>query len=85
MPIYVVLSTSRSLDPDVEQLFPDPDRCRVSEGVWFVRSQRLASAEVARDLGIARGDKGGVVVTAKHYSGVADRDLVEKLSVWEDD
>ena len=85
MPTYVILSTLQNLDDDVERQFLDPDRCRVSDGVWFVRSQRLAGAEVAKDLEIVAGKKSGVVVTAKHYSGVAARDLVEKLSSWEDD
>ncbi len=85
MPIYVILSTQQNLDDDVEKLFPDPDRCQVSTGIWFIRSQRLASAEVAQDLGIKKDTKSGVVVTAKHYSGVAARDLVEKLSSWEAD
>lgn len=84
MPIYVVIATGEPLDADVQRLFPDEDRCQASSGVWFVRSPRLTSSEVVNDLGIKLGVKKGVVVTAKHYDGVADRGLVEKLSAWEE-
>ena len=83
MPIYVIIATGEPLDAEVQRLFPDGDRCQASSGVWFVRSQRLTSSEVVSDLGIRPGAKNGIVVTAKHYDGVADRGLVEKLSAWE--
>lgn len=83
MPIYVVIATGEPLDADVQRLFPDEDRCQASSGVWFVRSPRLTSSEVVNDLGIKPGAKNGIVVTAKHYDGVAGRGLVEKLSAWE--
>ena len=83
MPICVVIAAGESLDAEVQGLFPDQDRCRAGPGVWFVRSRRLTSSEVAGDLGIKMGKRNGIVVTAKHYDGVAARGLVEKLSVWE--
>ena len=83
MPIYVIIATGEALDAEVRRLFPDQDRCQAIPGVWFVRSPRLTSSEVARDLGIKVGATSGVVVTARHYDGVADRGLVEKLSAWE--
>ena len=83
MPIYVVIATGESLDADVQGLFSDEDRCQASSGVWFVRSPRLTSSEVVNDLGIKPGGRNGIVVTARHYDGVADRGLVEKLSAWE--
>ena len=84
MAIYVIIATAESLDAEVQRLFPDQDRCKASTGVWFVRSSRLTSSEVVSDLGIKLGTRNGIVVTAKHYDGVADRGLVEKLSAWEE-
>lgn len=83
MPIYVIIATGESLDAEIQRFFPDQDRCQASPGVWFVRSPRLTSSEVVSDLGIKPGGRNGVVVTAKHYDGVAGRGLVEKLSAWE--
>lgn len=84
MPIYVVIATGQPLDAEVEALFTEQDRCQAMPGVWFVRSRRLTSSEVVNDLGIKLGKRNGVVVTAKHYDGVTGRDLVEKLSAWEE-
>ena len=83
MSIYVIIATGGSLDEEVRRRFADQDRCQAIPGVWFVRSPRLTSSEVAQDLGIKVGTASGIVVTARHYDGVADRGLVEKLSAWE--
>ena len=82
---YVVISSRGSLDDEVKQLFTDQDRCQASPDVWFVRSERVTSKEVAQDLGIKAGDRTGIVVKADHYSGIADRGVVEKISVWENE
>lgn len=83
MPIYVVIATSDSLDEAIGGRFDQASRIQASQGVWFVRSPRLSSEEVAEDIGISVGKLSGIVVTAKHYSGVAAGAIVEKLSVWE--
>ena len=84
MPIYVVIATQEEpLDADVERVFSDQNRYRAGPTVWFVRSPRLATGEVASDLEIKTNSNSGVVVTVKDYSGVTDRELVEKLSAWE--
>ena len=82
MSIYVIIPAGESLGAEVQRLFPDQDRCQAGPGVWVVRSQRLTSSEVVNDLGIKLGGKNGIVVTAKHYDGIAGRGLVEKLSAW---
>lgn len=83
MPIYVIIDASDVLTEVVEENFDQAARINVTHGVWFVRSPRLSSGEVARDLGISVDGLNGIVVTAKHYSGVAGGSVVEKLSAWE--
>ena len=83
MPIYVVIATSDPLDETIKGKFEQAARIQASEGVWFVRSPRLSSEEVGKDLGISVGKLSGIVVTAKHYAGAAAGALVEKLSAWE--
>ena len=84
MPIYAIIATGEPLDEEVQRLFPDQDRCQAIPGVWFVRSARLTSSEVVGDLRIKLGQRNGIVVTAKHYDGVAARGFVEKLAAWEE-
>lgn len=81
--IYVGIPTGNSLDSEVESHFTEGDRYKLPSGVWFVRSNRLTSSEIVGDIGIKVGGKGGLVVAASRYNGVADRALVEKLQVWE--
>ena len=83
MPTYVIIDTAGDLDANIEGQFSDQDRCKAASRVWFVRSQRLTSSEVADDLGIAVGSRSGIVVTANHYAGAAHRGIVEKLAAWE--
>ncbi len=83
MPIYVVIATSDPLDETIKSEFDQAARIQANEGVWFVRSPRLSSEEVAKDIGISVGKLNGIVVTAKHYSGVAAGAIVEKLSAWD--
>lgn len=64
-------------------MFGDADRCKVTDGVWFVRSPRLATSEVASDLGIEVGTRSGIVAAISRYDGVAERRVVEKLTAWE--
>ena len=52
MPIYVVLDSTKTLSEVVERIFPDSDRCRVSPTSWLVKSTKVTSAEVSRNLGI---------------------------------
>lgn len=85
MPTYFIYDTDGAISPLIEEQFSDQDRCSVGPHAWFVRSQRLASAEVAKDLGIAAVGKNAIVVTAKHYAGTANRTVVEKLAAWESD
>ena len=84
MPIYVVIDPQGVLNSDVKAKFADADRCRAAPNVWFVRSPRLTSKEVAQDLGIeVVKAKIGIVVRVNHYAGAADRGVVEKLAAWE--
>ena len=84
MPIYAVLDSSKILKEGIERIFQDSDRCQVSSTSWFVKSTKVTSAEVSRDLGITTdGALTGVVIKTIDYSGVASTEIVEKLSIWE--
>ena len=83
MQIYVILSSDESLTESVVNTFPAADRILVSPGIWFVRSELVTSSDVVGKLGIKVSGKSGIVIAAKHYDGVADRGVVEKLAVWE--
>ena len=83
MNLYVVIQVQDDLRPHVERVFQANNRSEIAPHVWFVRGAQLTSAEVVRDLGIDASTHTGIVVTAQHYDGTADREHVEKLSVWE--
>lgn len=83
MLIYVVLPAPAPLDQEVMNLIEENNRYRLDNGVWFIRSNLDTSSEVAKALGIDPTNKGGIVVATSRYDGVADRGLVEKLTVWE--
>ena len=87
MPIYVVISppppNERSISEAVSSQFEENDRHEVLPGVWFVRSPFVTTEQVRNKLGIDVGKASGIVVATSRYNGVADRELVEKLQVWE--
>ena len=83
MPIYVVIPMEESLDEEIRAIVPQADSYRMSSGVWFVRSDHQTCSELVSSLDIQVGGKGGIVVAASRYNGVADRALIEKLQVWE--
>ena len=83
MAIYIVIPTGPPLDTEVMDRFDEGNRYKFPSGVWFVRSDHLTSSDVIADLGIKVGGKSGVVVAPARYNGVAERDFIEKLQVWE--
>ncbi len=83
MEIYVILSLDEPVAESVASIFPDADRILVFTGVWIVRSELVTTSDVMKKLGIQVGGNSGVVIAAKYYNGVASRDLVEKIAVWE--
>ena len=86
MPIYVVIAAApREVDKCVTEAFAAQDRCPAGTGVWFVRSQRVTSSEVAEDLGIELDAQHGLVVAAANTAGVADRVLIDTIVAWERD
>ena len=82
MSVYVVIATGAPLDSEVARVFDDQSRSQAAEGVWFVKSSRLSSSDVVKDLGIGMETKSGIVVSAQYYDGVGPSDLVEKLVRW---
>ena len=82
MNVFVVIAQEEPLDDHVDSNFEEPDRCRLRDGVWMVRSSRLTSSEVVADLGI-KPDLVGIVVKAANYDGRASREIVQKLSAWD--
>ena len=80
---YIVIDYRQDCGNRIEAVFGDADRCKVTDGVWFVRSPRLATSEVASDLGIEVGTRSGIVAAISGYDGVAERRVVEKLTAWE--
>lgn len=83
MATYIVISANHPLDREVERVVEPSDRYKAAQGVWFIRSPRTTTSEVVNDLGIRIGQRSGIVVAATHYDGVANRELVEKLSSWD--
>lgn len=83
MYVYAVIDIYGKLESRIEDLFEDSDRCQAADNVWFVRSDRLTSAEIVDDLGIKADGISGIVVSAQHYDGFASRNLVQKLAAWE--
>ena len=82
MSVYVVISGAAPLDEVVAEKFNEQNRSQVMPGVWFVRSERVSTADVVNDLGIGQGGRSGIVVAAQYYNGVGPADLVEKLVGW---
>lgn len=83
MNVYVVISQSRPLEQLIDSNFEESDRCKLRDGVWMVRSSRLTSSEIVEDLRI-KPDLSGIVIKAANYDGRAPREIVQKLSAWED-
>lgn len=83
MPVYVVIPTEESLEEEIRALVPQEDSYQMQSGVWFVRSDHQTCSELVSALGIQVEGKGGIIVAASRYNGVADRALIEKLQVWE--
>lgn len=85
MHVYIIIPTQAEspFDSVIESKFDKTNRFRLPNGVWFVCSDHITSSEVVRDIGIEI-KKGGIVVAALRYDGVADRELVDKLKIWEE-
>lgn len=84
MPIYVVVSTPPDALESAIQGLNEADRYRVISGTWFIRSAFVTTEQVKESLGIDVDGPVGIVVAADRYSGVAEREFIEKLQLWED-
>lgn len=83
MPIYAVVSMPPDALVDEIQKIPERDRHELAPGAWFIRSPFVTTEQVKNSLGIEVGGPNGIVAATSRYTGVADRELVEKLQVWE--
>ena len=63
----------------VEHSFPE--RYRLDEGMWAVRSSLATCSEVHEHLALGP-DRAGVVIKITEYYGHYDRALWEKLESW---
>ena len=63
--------------------FQESDRHQVASGTWFIRSPFVTTGQVKNSLGIEVGGGNGIVAATSRYTGVADREFIEKLQVWE--
>ena len=84
MPIYVVVSTPPEALADAILDLNEADRYEVSPGTWFIRSPFVTTEQVKDSLGIQVDGPVGIVVAVGRYSGVAEREFIEKLQVWEE-
>ena len=82
MSVYVVIAGSQPLDHVVTEKIDEQNRSQAARGVWFVRSERVSTTDVMKDLGIGEGARDGIIVAAQYYNGVGPVDLVEKLARW---
>jgi len=83
MPIYVVVSMPPDALADEIQKIQESDRHEVAPGTWFIRSPFVTTEQVKNSLGIKVGGRNGIVAATSRYTGVADREFIEKLQVWE--
>lgn len=83
MPIYVVVSMPPEALLDEIQKIDESDRHQLAPGTWFIRSPFVTTEQVKNSLRIEMGGQHGVVAAVSRYTGVADREFIEKLQVWE--
>lgn len=78
-----------SEDPQVQAAVPKefPKHYEIQPGVWALAASEKTTGDICQALGIhTRGqhsERAGVVVQAGAYTGYFDKDLWEKLQLWE--
>ena len=65
----------------IEQKFEEKNRCKLDDGVWFVRSDKSTSHEVSEFMGFSTTNI-GIVVTAEHMTGWGPSSVTEKINRW---
>ena len=83
MHVYIIveLPDSEEIDASIRKRFDENDRCQLKEGVWLVRSKRIATGDVLKALEMTL-ERSGLVAKVPHLAGFADSDVVEKLDGW---
>ena len=82
MAIFIIIldDPSETAWQAVRKHWPNGSHHLHSDQVAFISATKLTlTKSVAEKLGIIKGDAWGLVIELKHYSGYADRTLVEWL------
>ena len=82
---FIAISKDEEVLAAVPKRFPD-QHYEIQHGVWAVAATNKTIGDICVMLGIHPSDEGhaGVVVNASDYNGYFNKDLWEKLQLWEE-
>ena len=79
MAVYLVIA--EDAEKRIVKSFASPDRCRIRDRVWAVRSAKPASIDVMRQLGFSP-DNLGWVVRVPEVAAYDDPSIASTVDAW---